>query len=127
MKVQYRNGITVEAFLLSRSDNRIRAAVQGADDILEFVDIHGTWVSEDCEPVQIEFAWEGQRNQDIVTEADCTCSAELAERLIHLLYSEGQDPADAPRSAAQRGETVRGRVPAAFSACQSSLSACGVN
>jgi hypothetical protein len=53
---------------------------------MELTDIHGTWVSEDCEPLHVEFAWQQKSPAEIVSEADCICSQDLAARLIHLLW-----------------------------------------
>ena len=87
MTIQYRNGNRYEAALIARTENTIRVAPRGADDVMEFTNVNGTWVSEDCEPVQIEFEWQRRGRQPEVSEADCICSEELASRLIHLLLS----------------------------------------
>ena len=58
---------------------------------MEFSDIHGTWVSEDCEPVLIEFAWQRHDRQATASEADRCCSRELAARLIHLFLTDSSD------------------------------------
>lgn len=87
MVLIYADGSRTEAFLLARTENRIRVAIPGSDDPLELNDVHGTWVTEDCEPVRVEFAWQGKTREQILTEADCLCSQELAGRLIHLLWS----------------------------------------
>jgi hypothetical protein len=87
MVLIYADGSRTEAFLLARTENRIRVAIPGSDDPLELTDVHGTWVTEDCEPVRVEFAWQGKTREQILTEADCICSQELAGRLIHLLWS----------------------------------------
>ena len=87
MMIHYTNGKSIEALLLAQTENTLRVAVPGEDDTLLFARIHGVWVSEDCEPARIEFAWERSRHQPEVTEADCICPPELAARLIHLLLS----------------------------------------
>ena len=87
MILTYADGSTTEAVLLARSENKIRVAIPGSDDPVEFTDVHGTWVSEDCEPVRVEFAWQGKTHEEVLTEADCVCSQELAARLIHLLWN----------------------------------------
>jgi hypothetical protein len=90
MKVIRRDGTIKEAVMLSQTDGTIRAVLKGDDDVTEFVNVHGTWVCEDCEPVRIEFAWEQIEPKPIPTEAECICSKELAARLIHLLVSGGE-------------------------------------
>jgi len=87
MIVRYTDGTSQEGILLARGENRMRVALRNSDDVAEFTEVNGIWVSEDCEPVQIEFAWQKKSKQAVVREADCICSHELAARLIHLLLS----------------------------------------
>ena len=58
MTIRYTDGHTVEAALLSHTGNSMRLAINGSDDAAEFQQGHGTWVSEDGEPVTIQFAWD---------------------------------------------------------------------
>ena len=90
MIIRYNNGQTFEAALLSRTEDTMRVAARGSEDVLELKQIHGTWITDDCEPVQVEFAWERRKSAAAVTEAECICPRELAARLIHLLVS-GED------------------------------------
>jgi hypothetical protein len=85
MTIQYSDGKALEAVLLSRTETTLRAAIQGADDVVEFSSINGVWVSEDCEPVRIVFEWQRRNSKRTISEADFACSQELAGRLIHLL------------------------------------------
>ena len=87
MTINYSDGRAVEAVLLTRTDSTLLVAAQGADDVMEISNINGTWVSPDCEPVAIEFAWQLDRKPKI-SEADCHCSPELAARLIRLLFTD---------------------------------------
>jgi hypothetical protein len=99
MTVNYLDGRTVEAVLLARTKNKLLVAVQGADDVMEISDINGVWVSSDCEPVTIEFAWQRLDRKPKVSGADCHCSHELAACLIHLLLtdsSKGVTESDVP-------------------------------
>jgi hypothetical protein len=91
MTITYRDGRQVTAFILSRSEERIRVTVPGCDDPIELNDRNGTWVTEDCEPVRIQFAWQRRTRPEILSEADCICSHQLAARLIHLLMSESEE------------------------------------
>jgi len=92
MKIQYNNGLTLEAVLLSRAEGTMRVVAKGSDDVIELNEIAGTWVTDDCEPVQVEFAWT-RHPAATVTEEDCICSHELAAHLIHLLYAGEEDAA----------------------------------
>lgn len=87
MTIRYANGKTIEAVLLSRTDNSLRVAAKNTDDVQVFSDINGTWVSEDCEPVRIDFEWQRHTREQTVAEADCVCPKELASRLMYLLFS----------------------------------------
>ena len=87
MVIRYANGKSQEGILLARNENRMRVALKDGEDVAEFTEINGVWISEDCEPVQVEFAWQKKSKQAAVTEADCICSHELAARLIRLLLS----------------------------------------
>jgi hypothetical protein len=87
MTITYLDGKTLEAVQLARAGSTLRVAVENADDVLEFTDINGTWVSEDCEPVRIEFAWQRKPRQEAVTEADCICPKDLAAELVRLFLS----------------------------------------
>ncbi len=92
MTIRYSNGYQYEAILLSRTDERMRVAVEGSDDVVELTQIHGAWVSDDCEPVQVEFAWTRQQATQEISEEDCVCSHDLAARLIHLLFAGENEP-----------------------------------
>jgi hypothetical protein len=59
----------------------------GCEDPIELTEISGVWISEDCEPVQVQFAWQKKTRAQVVSEAGCICSHELASRLIHLLWN----------------------------------------
>lgn len=88
MTITYADGAVQEAVLLSLNDGKMRAAIDGAEDAAEFVNVNGAWISDDCEVVRVEFSWEriGRRSEK-VSEEDCICSPELAAKLIHLLWN----------------------------------------
>jgi hypothetical protein len=92
MTIRYSNGYSVEAFLLSRNETSMRVAIQGSDDVLELNEINGVWITEDCEPVQIQFEWMRNKDLPVVTVDDCVCPHDLAARLLHLLFSGENDP-----------------------------------
>jgi hypothetical protein len=94
MTITYQNGRAVQAVLLTRTGEKIRVAIEGEDDATEFCNINGTWVSDDCEPARIEFAWETTAPEPALSEADCCCSPELAARLLHLLFVDSNDEED---------------------------------
>ena len=86
MTIRYANGHTVEAVLLSRTENGMRVALQGSEDVLVLSQVNGLWVTEECEPVEVRFAWESPAAPP-VAEADFICSPELAARLIDMLHN----------------------------------------
>lgn len=84
MKIIYSNGTMREALLLSRTENTLRAAVAGRNDALTFTFAHDTWLSEEWEPVQIEFAWGHTGRLNVPSESDFTCSTNLSSRCLSL-------------------------------------------
>ena len=97
MVLIYADGSRTEAFLLARTENKMRVAIPGSDDPLELAEIHGTWVTENCDPVRVEFAWQGKTNEQLLSEADCVCSHDLAGRLLHLLWSAEEEDTQTAR------------------------------
>lgn len=93
MIIRYTDGRTIEGVTLSTRENTLRVALSGCDDAAEFVQVNGRWISEECEPVEIEPAWRSSGGRPAVSEADCLCSRELAAHLIHLLLSGTEDQA----------------------------------
>jgi hypothetical protein len=87
MTIRYANGRILEAVVLSRMETTMRVATPGCDDSLELNEIHGVWVTDDCEPVEVEFSWAQYGAASEVTAADCVCSHELCARLVHMLYA----------------------------------------
>jgi hypothetical protein len=92
LTIRYANGLTKESILLSRTKDSLRVAIQGCDDVTELRQVNGTWITDECEPVQVTFAWQQDPTPE-TTEADCICPSEFAARLIHVLYvAEEEDP-----------------------------------
>jgi hypothetical protein len=99
MTIQYSNGTKIEAILLSRDGERMRVAVDGSADAVEFTQRGDVWISDDCEPVRVEFAWQKKSRQELIDEADCVCSHSLAARLIHLLLNGAAGEPSTPPAA----------------------------
>lgn len=93
MNIRYTNGQNFEAVLLSRTETTMRAAIEGHDDIVALTLVNGVWVSDECEPVQVDFAWTRNAGAASVTEDECICSRDLAAHLIHLLYAGDEEVA----------------------------------
>jgi len=85
------HGTVLEARLLSHQDNEIRAVAAGCDDTLVFTRFNSTWISEELDPVVIEFAWQRRRTFPVTSEDNCVCSKELANRLVQSLL-RGSEP-----------------------------------
>ena len=98
MTLRYANGKTVDAVLLSRTDSKMRVALKGSEDAVELNELCGTWVSDDCEPVQVSFEWEKPAPAH-ASEEDFICSPELAARLIRLLVSADEPEENSQTSA----------------------------
>jgi hypothetical protein len=54
--ITYNNGRVLQGIVLAFGDRRVRVAVKGSDDAVEFLLINQVWVSEDCEIVKLDFA-----------------------------------------------------------------------
>jgi hypothetical protein len=92
--IRYGSEITVEAVVLFRQGDILRVAPRYGDDALVFRCLNGAWISEECEPVQIDFAWRRRFVQPPVCESDCICSHALAASLIRLLLNGGEQNED---------------------------------
>ena len=101
MIVTYQNGSSVEGVALFQSEDTLRVAFQTQEDVVAFHKLRGVWVSEDCEPVTVEFG--SRRTAPPAAVEDCICSAELAARLVELLYT------DSSRAEARSGKTATSR------------------
>ena len=91
MFITFLDGQKIEAVIYSQNGSTMRVAVKGAEDLVDFTSISGQWLSENCEPVDIEFAWQRIPTKETVTEADCICSQELATHLVECLWMGGAD------------------------------------
>ena len=85
MTIAYPNGTVLEAILLSHQEDELRAGAPACDDVLAFTRVHGTWISEDGEPVTIKFEWQRRPASPVYSEDDCVCPKALAARLISIL------------------------------------------
>ena len=90
MTITYANGQTIKAAVVVRSENWMRLVLAGTEDVTEFNLVNGTWISEDCEPVQIEFGPARLVYREY-KEEDFVCSKELASDLIRMLLNGDED------------------------------------
>jgi hypothetical protein len=105
MTIRYPDGTAIEGVILLRTANMMRVAVKGCDDAAEFINVHGTWISEDCEPVTMEYG--PRRNAPTtLSEADCICSRALAAVLIDLLLTDSAEEEWAAQPDPQRSQLV---------------------
>ncbi|SPE40697.1 hypothetical protein SBA3_3860005 [Candidatus Sulfopaludibacter sp. SbA3] len=104
MKIRYQNGNAIEGITLSRTEQTLRVAVRGCDDAMEFTNIHGTWVSEDCEPVIVEVGMSRKAVEDYCDDA-FLCPQELARHLVSLLYTDSSEDFLNERSLLRTGYT----------------------
>jgi hypothetical protein len=92
MTITYSNGTVLEAIVLAHEEEALRVAVAGEGDVRTFRHIHGVWISEECEPVAVEFAWQRHGTANLLNEVDCICPKKLASQLISMLLTgEGAD------------------------------------
>jgi len=90
MTITYANGKKIQAALVVRDENWMRLVLAGQDDVSEFTRVHDAWVSEDCEPVQIEFGPARQVYREY-SDDDFVCTHELATKLIHMLLNPEEE------------------------------------
>jgi hypothetical protein len=90
MTITFPDGTRHQAALLTRSQNNLCVAVQGWDDASVFTRINGTWISEQADPVSIEFEWE-KRQATVPSLDDCICDKRLASRLIARLLNPSDE------------------------------------
>jgi hypothetical protein len=110
MKIRYQNGNAVEAVTLSRTEKTMRVALAGSDDVLELTRVSGLWVTDDCEPVSIEFP-SRRVPSGAVREEDCICPSDLAAHLIHLLLNDSsEDEIGSHTPAAERRTLAAARI-----------------
>jgi hypothetical protein len=88
MIIRYANGRTIQGVALARTDTSMRVALQGGHDVVQFSNINGRWVSEDCEPVNIGSAAAQASAAEPVSEEEFICTPDLASHLVKLLYQE---------------------------------------
>ena len=90
MKIRYQNGSAIEGLTLYRTDQIMRIAAAGVDDVMELTRIHGAWITDDCEPVTMET---GIQFKDVVSDSDedFICPKELAEHLVSLLFIDAAE------------------------------------
>jgi hypothetical protein len=88
MTIKYPDGTVLNALPLSRASDTLRVSVPGDDDVRTFTYVRDVWISEECQPVRIEFAWQRREVVDVPNETECVCSKELARRLISKLLAD---------------------------------------
>ncbi|HEY2013630.1 MAG TPA: hypothetical protein VGH38_09030 [Bryobacteraceae bacterium] len=96
-------GQKVAAVIYTSTGTTMRVAIEGAEDLVDFSYISGQWVSENCQPVEVEFAWQNVAQSEIVTEAECICPAEVASALVDLLWKGGADEGVEPLAVGSTG------------------------
>jgi hypothetical protein len=106
MTIRYTDGKTIEGIALARTANMMRVAVKGCDDVAEFINVHGTWISEDCEPVTMEYGPRQDTSITSLSEADFICPRALATRLIDLLSTSSADDEWEGQATLQRPQDV---------------------
>ena len=84
--IRFKNGKLLQGVMLALCSQMVRVAIRGAEDAAEFRLINRTWVSEDCEPVTIEFVRESFTTERRVEMPEPLVAGrrfqELAERVM---------------------------------------------
>jgi len=84
INIRYSTGIRLQGILMAMGDGLIRVAIKGADDAAIYRLIHGSWVSEDCEVVTIEFPKSGgsDKSEEIEAIFPLQAHAPAAQRIM---------------------------------------------
>jgi hypothetical protein len=90
MTIRYADGKASEGITLARTADIMRVVVKDCEDVAEFINAHGTWISEDCEPVTMEHDRLGSAAAAL-SEDDFICPQALAARLIDLLSTDSSE------------------------------------
>ena len=61
--------------------------MSGESDARTIRRIRGGWISEECDPVTVEFAWERHGLPKVPDENDCICPKQMASRLISMMLA----------------------------------------
>jgi hypothetical protein len=117
--ITYPNGTVLEAIVLSHEEEEIRAIAAGCSDALVFTRIHGQWISEEIEPVEIQFAWQRRVTTPSTSETACICPKALASRLIQSLF-RGSDPEESESNTLYVFSAEGNRVAVSLSELQAS-------
>lgn len=97
MKIRYSSGFSFEGTLLSRTEHSMRVLTPRSEDVREFTATkNGVWISEDGEPVQVDFEFVSNTYPSETTEEDCICSQELVANLIQILFAPNNEPEVVP-------------------------------
>jgi hypothetical protein len=95
MIIKYPDGRTVEAALLARHGNSMRVVLQDGQDVVEFIDAQGTWLSESLETVEILFEWQKRlQPADDLSDESFICAPDLADHLMRLLANPRDEELD---------------------------------
>src|SRR5690242_3632935 len=73
MWITFLDGQIREAVIFSQNNQTLRVATEQSEDLLDLTCISGQWVTENCEPVQVEFAWDRRRPAAAITMEECIC------------------------------------------------------
>jgi hypothetical protein len=99
MTITCPDGKASKRFFYRARKSTMRVAVEGAEDAMELSNVRGIWVSDECEPLSIQFAGPRHQAKPALSEDDFCRSHECAARPIHLLFAgdaEGTIELNAP-------------------------------
>ena len=69
LRIRYANGTVLQGILLALGDQKIRVAIKGSDDVVEYRLVSQRWISEDCEVVAMELDDEGDTRVEALPES----------------------------------------------------------
>jgi len=69
LRIRYGNGTVLQGILLALGDQKIRVAIKGSDDVVEYRLVSQRWISDDCEVVAMEFEEEGEPSVEALPDS----------------------------------------------------------
>ncbi len=109
MRLRYQNGAVIEGITLFRTGTRMRVAIRDREDSLDLTNIHGTWVTDECEPVIMETGTSSFKTVVEYSDEEFICPQPLADHLISLLIVDSMEELldeQAPLKAVRPGMTT---------------------
>lgn len=103
MIITFSDGRKLEGRIYTQTASTMRIVVKENEELVDFTCIRGLWLSANCEPVEIGYAWRRIPTIRMISEAVCICSQELASRLVESNLIDSDDVGESYASGGRAG------------------------